>query len=327
MATSSSLWTDQDAWAEITKASSRTNRGGALVAVPWVTNASLLDLREGDIAVIDFSDQAIKSGQTDPREVLKWIKQGVEVHQLADLHSKVFVFGTTAFIGSTNVSRNSATNLREAVVRTNDPKVVKEARDYIAGLVDQASKVTAPQAKRARDIYRPPQRGLPLGQRANPTANSGRAPLVWLTNFTGSMTASAERFVDRERATVAARARAGDSMLRVVEWFEERGTPLSVAEGDVFVDACYLDDDDEWFLVAGVVVSTSQIPATRSNDRWILWLLEPENLGISDTDIEELRPLRIPAPAKWADSRRLSQKKGLDVLKAFWPAYARNLSG
>src|SRR5712664_1556260 len=78
--------------------------------------AKLLPLPNGSWLVVDASESAVKSGQTCPAELKKLLKRGVRIYSRKNLHAKIFVFGPKAFIGSANVSRNSASMLHEAVV-------------------------------------------------------------------------------------------------------------------------------------------------------------------------------------------------------------------
>jgi phosphatidylserine/phosphatidylglycerophosphate/cardiolipin synthase-like enzyme len=56
---------------------------------------------------VDASEAAVQAGQTCPASLSSMLKRGVQVFSREGLHAKVFVFGTTAYIGSANVSGNS----------------------------------------------------------------------------------------------------------------------------------------------------------------------------------------------------------------------------
>ena len=80
---------------------------GCFVAVAYFgTGASkLLPLRKGSTLIVDMSQAAVGSGQTNPSEILKLVNRGVDVHSVNNLHAKVFAVGNQAFVGSTNVSQ------------------------------------------------------------------------------------------------------------------------------------------------------------------------------------------------------------------------------
>ena len=58
--------------------------------------AELLPLRPGSLLVVRFDTEAVRSGQTNPSEIIKLLSRSVEIHACRNLHAKVFVFGDTA---------------------------------------------------------------------------------------------------------------------------------------------------------------------------------------------------------------------------------------
>lgn len=103
------------AWSRL-RSLARTDQ--AFCAVPYFgTGASKqLPLKPGSCLVVRFDRSSVQSGQVNPKEIIRLIKRGVDVHACANLHAKVFVFGNTAIIGSTNVSTASEHHLIEACV-------------------------------------------------------------------------------------------------------------------------------------------------------------------------------------------------------------------
>lgn len=110
-------------------------RQKAFVAVPFIGKgaAELLPIPARSVLVTRFSETAVRAGQVDPTEILKFLKNGVKVYAHKNLHAKVYVFGKTCFIGSANAS-NSSRNLVEACLQCTDPNVVSEARRMVEGL-------------------------------------------------------------------------------------------------------------------------------------------------------------------------------------------------
>nr|WP_255511148.1 phospholipase D-like domain-containing protein [Micromonospora sp. WP24] len=97
---------------------------------------SILTLQDGDVVVINGSDNAVASGATDPRAVEQWLKAGVRVVNHPWLHAKVYVAGRTAIIGSANVSERARTGrIVEAAIRTTDSETVAEVREFIDDLI------------------------------------------------------------------------------------------------------------------------------------------------------------------------------------------------
>ena len=143
-------------WPELTRAVRRSKRA-CLVAVAYFGQGAskLLPLPSGSRLVVDASDGAVTSGQTSPAELARMAKRGVRIFNVQNLHAKVFVTGTKAFIGSANASQRSAHMLVEAVLCTSDHKAVSASRIFVRELCRQE---LGPQAiKRLSKMYRPPR--------------------------------------------------------------------------------------------------------------------------------------------------------------------------
>jgi Icc-related predicted phosphoesterase len=122
-------------WSGLTAEAKRFN-GKSFVAVAYFGTgaAKRLPLKKGSILVVDASDKAVKSGQTNPAELIKLRKLGVRIFSMSNLHAKVFVFGGVAFVGSTNVSENSEDVYSEASIRSSQTSVVSGARQFVRTL-------------------------------------------------------------------------------------------------------------------------------------------------------------------------------------------------
>jgi hypothetical protein len=119
-------------WPKLSQAACKS-RARAYVAVAYFGEGaeSLLKLSKGSILVVDASDGAVRSGQTCPASLETMVDNGVKVFSRSGLHAKVFVFGTTVYVGSANVSNNSAKKLIEAVVAIKDRRIVSDARQFV----------------------------------------------------------------------------------------------------------------------------------------------------------------------------------------------------
>src|SRR5437870_2463699 len=111
-------------WQRIT-ALAKKNAHCSLVAVAYFGGAAseLLPLGRGSVLVVDMSPRAVRSGQTDPSEIIKLLEKGVQIHSVENLHAKVFVLGSHVIIGSANASRHSANCLIEVAVETADERM------------------------------------------------------------------------------------------------------------------------------------------------------------------------------------------------------------
>lgn len=155
----------------------------ALVAVPYfgAGASDLLKLREGSLLVVKFDRETIGSGQVDPREVVKAIKRGVEVHSCSNLHAKVYVFGNTAVVGSSNVSRHSENNLLEACVETTEREVISNAKKFVCSLL--GDKVGLEYAEKMIPFYRPPLRSRQQGARIKGKKKTPSHSDLWLVSL------------------------------------------------------------------------------------------------------------------------------------------------
>jgi phosphatidylserine/phosphatidylglycerophosphate/cardiolipin synthase-like enzyme len=148
-------------WAALTKAI-RKSKKPCLAAVAYFGSgaAKLAPLPKGSRLVVDASEHAVKSGQTSPSQISQLVSNHVRAYTAPNLHAKVFVVGKTAYIGSNNVSNNSANQLLEALIQTTDPEAVAAARHFVTDLCyDQLTPATL---KKLKKIYNPPK--LPPGK-------------------------------------------------------------------------------------------------------------------------------------------------------------------
>jgi len=147
----------QGIWPRIS-AAARRSKQPAHVAVAYFGQgaAKLLPLPRGSRLVVDASEGAVKSGQTCPAELKKLMKTAdVRVYSVPNLHAKVFVFGPTAVIGSTNASWRSAGTLVEAAVAITDRKAVSTARQFVRSLC--LHELGPKGLEHLQRMYRPPR--------------------------------------------------------------------------------------------------------------------------------------------------------------------------
>jgi len=169
--------------------------------------SKLLPLPKGSRLVVNASDGAVKSGQTCPDELRALQKKGVEIFSVGNLHAKVFVVGKTAFVGSANVSRNSAESLVEAMLQTTDSAAVAAARSLVSELCLDG--LGPERLKELAKIYRPPN--IP-GQR-HPALRTGKQgvsaqfPELHIAHFSNLDYPENERELVKEEEKVAKRER------------------------------------------------------------------------------------------------------------------------
>lgn len=180
----STVFITQDIWPQLTKAISDTRQRCAVAVAYFGKGASrLLPLPEGSCLVVDASERAVSSGQTCPADIIKLVERGVAVYSVPNLHAKVFVVGRTAYIGSTNVSSRSASQLIEAVIRTTEPKAVQAAKQFVHEHC--LRELTPTLLKQLAKLYRPPV--IPGGKGgkkvAKPTSRRPTLPRLLLAQL------------------------------------------------------------------------------------------------------------------------------------------------
>lgn len=130
-------------------------KAAAAVAYLGTGASSLLPLKKGDRLVVDMSLRAVRSGTTDPREVQKLLRRGVEVFSRGSLHAKFFIIGKHLLAGSSNISKHAQNVLDEAAIVTDDPAAVRRASITFEQLCSEP--VRKDYLQKCLDEYRPPK--------------------------------------------------------------------------------------------------------------------------------------------------------------------------
>jgi hypothetical protein len=189
-----------------------------MAAVAYVTDDGAVQFGKGDLLVVDASDSAITSGQTSAALLKNALQNGVELYSSPHLHAKVMLFGSTAVVGSSNISKSSRRSLVEAGIITDQPSVVSKARQLIQQLKKQATPIDETFIKRIMELPVPPPRRGPAG-------GAGKKPVIdigahhtWLASIEEM---NSERYVHEtseiEKGTKEAEERVSESSSEV-DW-------------------------------------------------------------------------------------------------------------
>src|SRR5687767_10572494 len=121
-------------WPEITKA--LRSAGPRYVAIAYVASGAddLLPLKAGDVLIANVGDDAMRSRSTSPAVIRTFRDRGGDVYSCDRLHAKAIATRRLAIIGSANASTNSATNVDEAVVITDDQAIIEHVRVFVESL-------------------------------------------------------------------------------------------------------------------------------------------------------------------------------------------------
>ena len=129
-------------------------------AVAYVTSEEFVKFGEGDLLVVDASNQAIKSGQTDAAVLAGMSKRGAELYSLEGLHGKLLLLDGTAVIGSANLSHSSAYAMIEVAWVTDQPATVGMANSLLEQLKSQAEPIDERFLKRITKLEVSPRRAF-----------------------------------------------------------------------------------------------------------------------------------------------------------------------
>lgn len=112
-----------------------------IAAVAYVTRAEDIRFGDGDILVVDASDQAIKSGMTATTILRAAHHRGAQIFSCNGLHAKVFLLGDVAVIGSANISAASVNQKIEAALITDNRVITSSVRSMISHLMRQSTPI------------------------------------------------------------------------------------------------------------------------------------------------------------------------------------------
>jgi hypothetical protein len=129
----------------------------AHVAVAYIGSrgAKLLPLQPESRLVVDASEASVKAGRTCPAELLTLARAGVRIYSVSNLHAKVYILDRFVYVGSANASDHSANSLVEAMLATNDPGTVADARRFVQDMC--LDRLSDEALKKLNKLYRPPK--------------------------------------------------------------------------------------------------------------------------------------------------------------------------
>jgi hypothetical protein len=167
-------------WQTISARIKAASHVDAAIAYFGQGGAKLLPLRSGHRLIVDMSPATVRAGGTDPREVEKLIRRGVQAFTRRNLHAKIIVADNSVITGSANVSRHSHQVLDEAAILTTAQSAVRRAREFIDRLCTEP--VRAEYLEECKRIYKPPRLN---GQHASGKDRQQRAKhaKLWLVNL------------------------------------------------------------------------------------------------------------------------------------------------
>jgi hypothetical protein len=203
-------------WQTLTTKVKSARHVAAAIAYIGQGGAKLLPLRRGARLVVDMSRGTVRAGATDPREIEKLMRRGVDVFTRRNIHSKLVVADTFAIAGSTNVSTRSYLVLDEAAILTNDASAIRRARDFIDRLCTEP--VRDKYLEQCKRLYRPPRFN---GEREDGGKRQTRAThaKLWIVNLTEAAELPESEHIHYERGELEAKKLIKDASRSTAESF------------------------------------------------------------------------------------------------------------
>lgn len=172
------LLVGQEVWQRIRELNDG-RRGGKHAAVAATayfgrTGARLLPLVLGDTLYVAATEENVASGLVCPEALLDY-PEGVRILRVDHLHGKLYCFGSTAIVGSANVSESSVHRLREIAVEIEVSTLELERLSHeLRGKV-----LTSEDLQSLRAIYRRPRgvAALLVGEKEEQTKPTREASL------------------------------------------------------------------------------------------------------------------------------------------------------
>jgi hypothetical protein len=182
-----------------------------------------------------MSLQAVKSGQTNPFEVAKYLKAGALVFTCANLHAKLYVFDKTAVVCSGNLSLHSQNTLVEAGIITKESNVLQSAIGFIKSL--QVEPITPEYIKLCKKSYMPPKfwgggKLRQIKKRVVPTYSR-----LWLSGiFDVDFSAEEDRISEREaREAIKEIKNKKHYEINSIRWGGDSHFTRTVRKGDLII--------------------------------------------------------------------------------------------
>jgi hypothetical protein len=207
-----------------------------------------LNLRIGDVLIVDASDGNVRSRSIDAGLLNSLHKQGVLIYNMPGLHAKVIRIGAYAVVGSANSSNNSEKRLTEAAVVSSDPLFKTQVTLFLEQLQAAAQQLMLEDIRRLMRIKLDPKKPTaptsPMKLTNNPPARwwLGIGPLSDRINQSESkdvasgmqeasyLTSNSATYFDSIRwvssAQITKRFRVGDIVFRAYStpWGENKNT-------------------------------------------------------------------------------------------------------
>lgn len=222
-------------WTELTKAVKQSETKSMVAVAYFAKNAAkMLPLNKGSVLVVNASLQNLKCGSICPDDLLELYYKGVHIYSHEYLHAKLYIIGSSLYCGSANVSPNSANNLKEVLLKTNNKEAINDAKTFIKTLSNRIE-LGEEEIIRMNQFYNPPKN---FGIR-NKSDNSNSSNFYIVNLRTRPWSEKEQQEADKGRET-ANKNRINKSRHRVDEF--SWGSKVSFKKGDTILQITKEDD-------------------------------------------------------------------------------------
>ncbi len=151
--------------------------GPRFVAVAYYSSDENLKYELGDVLIVNASDTAIRTGQTNASALRRAHSSGARVFSHPNLHAKLYALGSHLLVGSANSSLNSRHGVIDCLGHSDDPYTVSRARSFVDGLGSVSDEVDDHFLTRIEAFPVESKQYTPMPRRPPPDASP---PHCWL---------------------------------------------------------------------------------------------------------------------------------------------------
>ncbi|MCJ7543600.1 MAG: phospholipase D-like domain-containing protein [Phycisphaerae bacterium] len=262
-------------WREIGARARDGKRVQAAVAYFGTGGADLLPLKKQDVLLVDMSLGAVSRGETNPKEIRRLMRRGVQVFTRAGLHAKFLLADNTLIVSSANVSERSRMVLDEAGVLTTDVAAVKRARRFLEQLCTEP--VREEYLKKCIVTYKPPKFGGGGRRRGARRKRITQAKLWFIGGLVYEDVPKQEReTIERLERKVAKAHRVKKASVGETHYPQRQSYFDHLRLGEDWVVCSVLDRDSgvRYAEAPARVLDVVSYPRGRGKRRWILFVEE-----------------------------------------------------
>lgn len=220
-------------WGEIKKTAASAPFRRAAIA--YVTQ-DLVGFKSGDVLVVNASEKAIRSGQTDAKLLRDLHSKGVKIYSRADLHSKVIFLGRSAIVGSANMS---GSGLIEVSVISDRPNITSGVASFIAQLARPRHELIASQIASLCKIkvVRTGWGNKNRRSNAKPPHKLGKTTwILGVNELTRDPPANEQKSIDRAIAELLESRGSDEDVYNWIRWGKRTRFSKESREGDTLIE-------------------------------------------------------------------------------------------